>query len=148
MRRVLGSLLLLLAAPVAMAASGIETGAGAAVARAAVDFAIAIPRVMQLRLLGHPLQVEITGDDIARGKLTVSGASLDLLVNNPLGYALRAEVASAAFSAVRINLPARMPSMVGRPRPAPIAVEYELEIAPGTAPGRYAWPVALTLQEP
>lgn len=101
-----------------------------------------------MRLLGHPAQLEITAADIARGTLTVSGASLDLLVNNPLGYALRAEVASAAFIAVRVNLPARMPSMVGRPRPAPIAVDYELEIAPGTAPGRYAWPVALTLQEP
>jgi hypothetical protein len=41
-----------------------------------------------------------------------------------------------------------MPSMVGKPRPAPYAVEYRLRLAAGTQPGTYAWPVSLSVEEP
>lgn len=113
-----------------------------------------------MRLLGHPASLDVSADDIARGSITVSGATVDLLVNDRSGYNLRAEIVNAVFTAVRISgLPAamqaiggptvaRMPSMVGRPRPQPMAVAYELQLAPDAQPGRYAWPVALSLQEP
>jgi hypothetical protein len=147
-------------APIAWGSSEAATSTGGLTARAAVDIAIKIPKVMQMRLLGHPAALDITADDVARGSVTVSGPAIDLLVNDRLGYNLRAELLSAVFTAVRIaGLPAplqvvgqagsaRMPSMVGRPKPQPLQVAYELELAADAAPGRYAWPVALSLQEP
>ena len=130
----------------AMAASDIAPGGAA---RARVDFTITIPAIARLKLLNHPEAIDVTAEDIARGTLRVTGAALDLLVNNPRGYSLRADVANVAFTAARIvNLPVTMPSMVGKPRPAPVQVEYELAIAPAAQPGRYAWPVSLSIQSP
>ena len=129
----------------AVAASDLAPGA----ARARLDFTITIPAVARVKLLNHPDAIDITAEDVARGTLRVTGAALDLLVNNPRGYSLRAEVANAAFTAARIvNLPASLPTMVGKPRPAPVQVEYELAIAPAAQPGRYAWPVSVSIQEP
>ena len=131
------------------AAASSDLAQGGGPARAYVDFTIRVPRVALLKLVNHPATVEVTAEDIARGKIVVSGASLDLLVNNPLGYVLRADLMNAMFTAARIvNLPARMPTMVGKPRPAPIAVDYELSLAPDAQPGRYSWPVSLSVQDP
>lgn len=144
----------------AFAASETASGAGSIAARASIDVSINVPRVMQMRLLGHPAALDITAEDVARGSITVNGATIDLLVNDRSGYNLRAELLNAVFTAVRVSgLPAavqavggaavvRMPTMVGRPRPQPMAVAYELQLAADAQPGRYAWPVALSLQEP
>jgi hypothetical protein len=147
-------------AQLAFAASETISGAGPLAARASIDIAISIPRVMQMRLIGHPAMLDVTAEDIARGSITVTGPSIDLVVNDRAGYNLRAELVQAVFTAVRIaGLPvamqatgtpaiARMPSMVGRPRPQPMPVAYELQLAADAVPGRYTWPVALSLQEP
>ena len=144
---------------VAGAASDVANASGGLSARAAVDFGIQVPHVMQMRLLGHPAALQLSAEDIARGDIRVSGASLDLLVNDRLGYFVRAELAAGAFSAVKIvGLPSpvvatpagtliRMDSMVGKPKPAPMPLEYELQIAPDAQPGTYAWPVRLSLQQ-
>ena len=143
----------------AHAASAVATGSGAK-ASASLDFTISVPHVMQLRLLGHPAAIDVTADDIARGSITVSGAQLDLLVNDRDGYVIRAQLGNPVFAAARVlGLPGelvvgaqsatlRMASMVGRPRPAPMPVSYELQISPGATPGRYSWPVALSLEQP
>jgi hypothetical protein len=113
-----------------------------------------------MRLLAHPAMLDVTSDDIARGSITVSGPSIDLVVNDRAGYNLHSELMNAVFTAVRIaGLPAsvqasaapavvHMPSMVGRPRPQAIPVAYELQLASDAVPGRYPWPVALSLQQP
>jgi hypothetical protein len=41
-----------------------------------------------------------------------------------------------------------MPSMVGMQRPQPYNVRYHLRLKEGTAPGTYAWPVALQIESP
>ncbi len=147
-------------AQLAFAASDTVSGAGALAAHASIDVAISIPRVMQMRLIAHPAALDVSAEDIARGSITVSGPSIDLLVNDRSGFNLRAELVSAVFTAVRIaGLPAtvqaigapaivHMPTMVGRPRPQPLPVAYELQLAADAVPGRYTWPVALSLQEP
>jgi hypothetical protein len=147
-------------AQLAFAGSGAVSGAGALAARASIDIGISIPKVMQMRLIGHPAALDVTADDIARGSITVNGPSIDLLVNDRAGYNLRAELVNAVFTAVRIaGLPApvqasgapalvHMPSMTGRPRALPMPVAYELQLASDALPGRYTWPVALSLQEP
>jgi hypothetical protein len=144
----------------AFAGSDVVSGAGALAARASIDIAISIPRVMQMRLIAHPAALDVTAEDIARGSITVNGSSIDLLVNDRGGYNLRAELVNAVFTAVRIaGLPApvqasgapavvHMPSMTGRPRPLPMPVAYELQLASDALPGHYNWPVALSLQEP
>jgi hypothetical protein len=155
-----GFILCVLAVRPLYAASDALSGVGAVVAKASVDFTLQVPRVMQLHLLGHPASLEISADDIARGSITVSGPRLDLLVNDRLGSVLRAELVNAVFSAAKIvGLPSpltatatgatlRLASMVGRPKPQPIAVDYELTLAADAVPGRYSWPVALSLQAP
>ena len=147
------------AAPAAFGASSVSIGGGGPSARAAIDFSVAVPRVMQLKLLAQPAAIDVTADDIARGSIRVSGAAVDVLVNDRNGYAIRADLATGAFTAVKISgLPsplvatqsggvAQMPSMVGKPRPAPMSVEYELQLAPDAQPGHYAWPVTLSLQQ-
>jgi hypothetical protein len=151
-------ILCVLAARPLYAASDALSGAGGLAARASVDFSLAVPRVMQMRLLGHPVALDVTAEDIARGSITVSGPRLDLLVNDRLGFVLRADIVNAMFTAAKIvGLPSpltataagatlHIASMVGRPKPQPVAVEYELTLAPDAQPGRYSWPVALTLQ--
>ena len=151
---------LLVASPVVHGASGVAMGAGPLRASASIDFAISVPHVMQLKLLGHPAALTVTAEDIARGSITVSGAQLDLLVNDRDGYVIRAQLANPVFTAAKVlGLPGalvagdgaralRMASMVGRPRPAPMAVSYELDLAPGATPGQYSWPVALSLEHP
>jgi hypothetical protein len=151
--------IVLAAALPSLAASGVATGAGGMSASASVDFQISVPRVMQLRLVAHPTSVFVTAEDVARGSIKVSGPAVDLLVNDRFGFTIRADLVSPAFSAVRISglsspvvatqsgASIRMNSMVGRHKPAPMPVEYELQLAPGTQPGQYAWPVMLSLQQ-
>jgi hypothetical protein len=148
--RIIPAMPFLIAAQLAFAASGITTGNGTLASRASVDISVTIPKVMQLRLVNHPASLEITSDDVARGSVRVTGASLDLLVNDRLGFELRADLLNAMFTAVRIagSPSMRFASMVGRPRQQPFPVEYELQLAPGATPGRYAWPVSLSIQQP
>jgi len=153
-------LVAMIVAPLAVrAASSVSLG-GAPMARATIDVSIVVPPVMLLRELARPAAIDITADDIARGRLTVSGAQLDLLVNSRNGYLIRARVLNAIVTAVSIiGLPGPlvatpdsstlpMASMVGRPKPAPLPVQYELQLSPEATPGHYAWPVALTLETP
>lgn len=143
-------------APGALAASAVADGGGV---RSSLDFQVSVPRVMQMKLLAHPTSVEVTADDIARGSITISGPAVDLLVNDRMGFAIRADLAGGAFDAVRISGLAspvvatqqgatiHMASMAGRAKPAPMPVRYELQLAPGAQPGRYTWPVTLSLQQ-
>lgn len=157
--RALPALILVAGMPCAFAASSVSAGVASPGARASIDFSVNVPRVMQLKLLAHPNGIDITADDIARGTVKVIGAAVHLLVNDRNGYAIRADLATGAFTAVKISgLPsplmattsggiAQMPSMVGKPRPLPMAVEYELQLAADAQPGHYAWPVTLSLQQ-
>jgi hypothetical protein len=143
-------------APDVLAASAVANGGSV---RSSLDFQVSVPRVMQMRLVSHPTSVDITADDIARGSIRVSGPAVDVLVNDRSGFAIRADLNGSVFNAVKISGLAspvvatqagatiHMSSMVGRPKPAPMPVEYELQLAPGAQPGHYAWPVTLSLQQ-
>lgn len=144
---------------VAPASSDVAKGNNGLRASASIDVRVDIPHVMQMKLAGHPTAIDVTADDIARGSIRITGASVDLLVNDRFGYYIRADLAGGEFSAVRIaglSSPVvatqagaliQMASMVGKPKPAPMPVEYELQLAPDAQPGHYAWPVTLSLQQ-
>ena len=139
------------------AASATATGSTGS---AQVDFAITVPRVLELRLDGVPTTLEVTADDVGRGRVRVSGSRILLVSNDPRGVTLRAVLLHPAFRAVHIvglraafdatrdQSTALQPSSVGRPRPGAVDVAYEIELGDGAQPGRYAWPVALSLQQP
>ena len=158
-QRALLAIVFAAASPFAFGASNVASGPGGASASASIDFQVNVPRVMQMRLVAHPATVFVTAEDVARGSIKVRGPAVDLLVNDRFGFSIRADLATGAFSAVKISglsspvvatqsgATIRMGSMVGRPKPAPMPVEYELQLAPGTQPGQYAWPVTLSLQQ-
>ena len=147
----------LLAATASAASSQVANGAGPLTARAHVDISVTVPRVMRLLLLDHPASIPVSAEDVARGFVTVTGPRIDLLSNDRQGYAVRAELHGNTFTAARIaGLPAaitatresglaQMPPMVGRARPQPYRVTYELQLAKDASPGQHPWPVALTL---
>ena len=142
------------------AASATATGSGGTSASVHVDFAITVPRVLELRLDNLPPTLEVTADDVGRGRVRVSGSRILLVSNDPRGVTLRADLLHPAFRAVHIvglraafdatreQSTALQPSSVGRPRPGAVDVAYEIELDGGAQPGRYAWPVALSLQQP
>ena len=157
LKRALVAGALLAATSTPYASSQVASGAGPLAARAHVDISVTVPRVMRLLLLDHPAWIPVSAEDVARGYVTVSGPRIDLLVNDRQGYAVRAELHGTAFTAARVSgLPAavtatrgstlaQMPTMVGRARPQPYRVTYELELAKDAVAGQHPWPVALTL---
>ncbi len=161
MKGTLSLLAVLLAATQgALASSSVGSGPASGSASASLDLRIEIPPVLRLSALGQPAYVQVTAADVAAGEVVVDGARLDAVANDPRGFQIVAEVHGPFTAATIEGLPAPvragasqttrvpMPSMVGRTRPAPFAVRYRLQLREGTAPGRYDWPVALTIQNP
>ncbi|HXZ50161.1 MAG TPA: hypothetical protein VEG27_14165 [Usitatibacter sp.] len=143
------------------AASGqLVTGGGALQASASIDMRIVVPRTLELTLLDQPSSVNVTAADAANGEVVVSGPRVALIANGRQGYYIQAEL-GGPFTEATIEGLARpvsvsaaaiarvlMPTMVGAPKPAPYRVLYRLRLQPGTPPGTYGWPVALSLQSP
>jgi hypothetical protein len=144
----------------AFAAEALATGPGATSARAEVRFAIKVPRVLRMEELDHPSEVTVLDQDVARGEVVVRGPSLRFVSNNRSGHVLRARLHGNSFSGLEIvGLPALLAfdgasgatAMSARPGAGATGayrIEYRLRLAPGARAGRYAWPVALELQNP
>ena len=145
----------------ANAAEGLRVAATAAISSSsAMNFVIRVPRVLQMRLIDHPSSVLVTPADIAQGEIVVRGPRVEIVANNRNGLHIRAELRGHAFAGMRLSGLAReiraqeaasvttMPSTTGEPRFQSRNVEYRLRLAADTSPGQYAWPVALTIQDP
>jgi hypothetical protein len=143
----------------AAASSGTASGPGAAAASAFVDLRIVVPRALELRMLDQPGFIQVTPADAASGEVVVSGPRVALLSNGPRGYwvdaALRGPFTEATVEGLLVPLHvdrsggrALMPSMAGRARPSPLPLRLRLRLEEGTPPGRYPWPVALSIQAP
>jgi hypothetical protein len=140
----------------AMAAGATASGSGALSVDATIDIQVRVPEVMRLAFMDHPATLHITAEDSARGEVSVEGARILLLANTSRGFSLLTELA-ADFSAAFIDglaVPVHatpgsgsvpMPSMVGRPRPVARLVQYRFRFPRGLAPGRYPWPLALSV---
>jgi hypothetical protein len=143
----------------AQAADRAESGSGPLQARTSIDLRVVIPEVMRLALLEQPADLRISAQDSALGEIRVTGARILLLANDPRGYALQARLSETFSEAAVEGLPAPMrigpgggtipmPSMVGKPAPAPHPVEYRFRFPPGLAPGTYPWPLVLSIAHP
>jgi hypothetical protein len=149
-------ILLLLLTTLAFAPAAVHAGTTAPV-RAEIEFRITIPHVLRLTMAGQPAAIEVTQDDIERGEVVVRVPRVMLVANGRHGFRLRTELHHAAFTGVAMHGLARpveahqrvgltwMPRTDVRPQPA--EVEMRFRLAAGTLPGRYSWPLQLTLED-
>ena len=155
----IGPLALALACFPALGAGRTATGSGGVQSDAAIDLKVVIPQLLEMRLIDHPAQLIVTESAAAAGEVVVSGPSVALVANDRRGYFLEARLAAPFATASIEGLPApltvnsdggraQMPSMVGMQRPQPYRLRYHLRLKEGTAPGTYAWPVALQIESP
>jgi hypothetical protein len=99
--------------------------------------------------------VHVTAEDVARGVVEVRGGSrLVVTAHAPSRYALDFSTRSTVFRPVGIKgvgpvklgpegATARQQQPAGR---HDVAVDYRFALAPGTRPGIYPWPLALTVR--
>lgn len=141
------------------AASGTASGSGALSASASIDLRVIVPQTLEMRTLDQPATIEVTPADAANGEVVVSGPRVALLSNDRRGYRIEAALRGPFSEATIEGLVAplhvdaaggrvTMPSMVGQKRPEPLPLRLRLRLREGTAPGRYPWPVALSIQSP
>ena len=156
--RILFAVLTICALP-ASAASGAASGRGALSASASIDLRVIVPQTLELRTLDQPATIEVTPADAASGEMVVGGPRLALISNDRRGYrieaALRGPFSEATIEGLvaplhvdRAGGRVMMPSMVGQRRPEPLPLRLRLRLKEGTTPGRYPWPVALSIQSP
>lgn len=140
-------------------AQGLDLAAHAGMsASASSRFVIRIPRVLQMKLLKHPAHVDVTAQDVEKGEVVVRGARIGMIANHREGTMVRAEVRGGVFSGMRLTgmtreiASDRSASVTALPptriRDTPAPVEYRLALAANALPGRYSWPVLLTIQDP
>lgn len=101
--------------------------------------------------------IQVSAEDVARGVVEVRGGSrLVITTRSPAGYALDFVNRGTVFQAVEIdgigNAVARGATggtVVQQQAAAGtrvVALNYRFTLAPGTAPGTYAWPLELTVR--
>ena len=125
-----------------------------------VKMAIVIPHLLTMRLANHPATIDITSEDIALGEIVVRGSSAQIIANDRGGYRLRAELAVSPFAEVEIiGFDANVRAHSGftdieaapdspRPYSQSRALEYRLKISSDVQPGRYRWPIAVSVLTP
>ena len=106
-------------------------------------------------VMEHQAQaIHVTDQDVARGFVDVRGGSRIVVTTRSGGrYALDFATRGIAFSSVRfealgqtVALGAQRATLIEHDAPAgrtAIAIDYRFRLAPGTAPGTYAWPLEI-----
>ena len=124
--------------------------AAAVSARILVSAAV-LPRTAILSAT-MPASLDVSASDVARGFVEVRGSSRILVTNNsPEGFELEVFTGASIFSSVavyglggddtvdayggEIFLPSRRGASI------PFALSYRFQLAPGTVPGHYPWPL-------
>jgi hypothetical protein len=99
--------------------------------------------------------VHVTAEDAARGVVEVRGGSrLIVTTHAPSRYALDFSNQSTVFRPIGIKGAGKVGlspkgASAGQQQPAGrrvLALDYEFALAPGTRPGVYPWPLALTVR--
>ena len=124
--------------------------AAAVSARISVSAAV-LPRTTILSA-SMPASLDVSARDVARGFVEIRGSSQLLVTNNgPEGFELEVFTGASIFSSVavyglgaeaavdanggEIFLPARRGAAI------PLVLNYRFQLAPGTVPGHYPWPL-------
>jgi hypothetical protein len=142
-------------ATLALAARG-ESTVGTTSADARIDFRIVIPRAVRAQAVAQQAFLAVAREDLERGYVDLPAAStLRITSNSPAGFGVLVSFDRHIVSRVVVRirgqaLDATVPGsamQVQAPRMSrePVRVGYRLFLAPGLQPGRFAWPVALTV---
>lgn len=126
-------------------------------AKAHLDFRIVVPAVLQVQAIRKPAEIVVTEADVLAGYVDL-GACLELEVTNNGrgGYALQVGLANpmvreASLSGsgnLRVASGLAQLQVVRPPRSSVVSnlnYRVRLELAPGARPGRYPWPLNVTL---
>ncbi|NJD29674.1 MAG: hypothetical protein FIA92_15460 [Chloroflexi bacterium] len=130
------------------------TGPDALSARARLDIRIRVPAVAQVRLAGPGRGIEVREEDLERGFVEVTGASIAVRANMRGQKRLVALVTAPFAKSVEITgLPQRL---LAQPEGEAALqdtrrgvvdrrydVRFRIRFAPGVTPGVYPWPVFL-----
>lgn len=106
-----------------------------------------------VRMVSHPVHVEVTKEDVARGFLEAVPLGIQVKSNSRDAYELMFERHGEHFSAASIEGLGSRLQVVSRSaitwRPASLhsALDFRvrLQLAPNLAPGRYPWPLQFSL---
>ncbi len=146
----------LVAAPTAQADSAYAMGNGPGKAQAGLRVVVDVPRVVHLRVLAQPQQLQVTADDIERGYVDVADPMrVAVHANLRDGYGLALSQLSPVFEAAVLHglgqdLTVRQEAHVRR---APtgrglyrdeLALSVRLTLARDAKPGSYAWPIRVS----
>jgi hypothetical protein len=108
---------------------------------------------LAVRLVSHPVQVEVTQADVARGYVDAVPLGVQVQSNSRAAYGLMFERHGEAFSAASIEgLGSRLQvvsqgAITWRPESLHNALDFRvrLQLAPNLAPGRYPWPLQFSI---
>jgi hypothetical protein len=131
---------------------GSVTPARAAAVSARIPVSVAVLPRTAIISATMPASLDVSALDVARGFVDVRGSSQILVTNNsPEGFELEVLTGESVFSSVavyglgaddtvdadggEIFLPSRRGAAI------PLALNYRFQLAPGTVPGRYPWPL-------
>ena len=102
--------------------------------------------------------IEVSADDVARGVVEVRGGSrLVITAHAPSGYAVDFRTRGTVFQPIEIDGIGAVVELsphggtVAQRQSAGrrvIEINYRFALAPGTAPGTYAWPLDLAVRSP
>ncbi|HJS90064.1 MAG TPA: hypothetical protein VJ738_08895 [Steroidobacteraceae bacterium] len=135
-----------------LACVGSVTPATAAVAGAPITVSAVVQPRTAIVSATMPASLDVTASDVARGFVEVSGSSQILVTNNsPEGFELEVLTGASVFSSVAVQglgaeatveaeggeifLPSRRGAAI------PLILSYRFQLASGTTPGRYPWPL-------
>lgn len=122
--------------------------------RASVSLTVRIPVAVQLRSISQGDAVTITAADIQKGFVEVpAGSRFELVANSP--HTMHFAAQGSWFRAVRVSglggdltLGATGGEFLqthGLPNRETHELDYRFELSPGALPGRYAWPLTLSV---
>jgi hypothetical protein len=129
----------------------VTPAAAAAVSARILVSAAVLPRTAILSAT-TPASLDVSARDVARGFLEVRGSSQLLVTNNsPQGFELEIFTGASIFSSVAVyglgaedTVDAYGGEIFLRARHGaaiPLVLSYRFELAPGTVPGHYPWPL-------
>lgn len=131
-------------------------GAGSAMAGSSSAEMQVSATVIARTLIGidsQPSEVVVTAGDVARGYVELPAAlAFHVRSNNPAGFLLQFGTASEAFAGAEVRWDSSVVRIEGseawiaqpyRRGVTPVLATVRLDLAAGTGPGRYAWPLSV-----
>lgn len=134
-----------------LATSSLSGRADAGEARTSFQVTATVTQSAQIRTAHQTPFLSVTAEDVQRGFASVrAGSRID--ISAPGGYLLEFRLTGEPVRSVRVTGAGKAiefgptgGTLYERAAAAALVLDYRFELAPGSRPGRYAWPVMLTV---